>query len=59
VNSNPALDDKLAALSFEDGTVLDHVMRSDATRERALLETKCAAPNLPLLLILVPNLSSY
>jgi hypothetical protein len=43
VNNSPALDDKLAALSFEDGTVLDHVMRSDATRERALLEAKRAA----------------
>jgi len=40
VNSNSVFDDELAALSFEDGTVLDHVMRSDATRERALLEAK-------------------
>lgn len=40
VNSYSALDDKLTALSLNDGTVLDHVVRSDATRERALLEAK-------------------
>ena len=43
MNSSSALNDKLATLSFEDGTVLDHVMRSDAARERALLDAKRAA----------------
>lgn len=45
VNNYSELDDKLGALSFEDGTVLEHVMRSDATRERALLEAKREASN--------------
>lgn len=40
VNSNSALDSKLAGMSFEDGTVLEHVMRSDANRERAIVEAR-------------------
>ncbi|KAG6918113.1 hypothetical protein DXG01_016300 [Tephrocybe rancida] len=39
VNSS-TLDESLATLRFEDGTVLEHVMRSDANRERLLAETK-------------------
>ncbi|GLB34832.1 putative ABC transporter [Lyophyllum shimeji] len=39
VNSS-TLDESLAALRFEDGTVLEHVMRSDAHRERARIEAK-------------------
>ncbi|KAG6833688.1 hypothetical protein H0H87_002884 [Tephrocybe sp. NHM501043] len=39
VNSS-TLDESLAALRFEDGTVLEHVMRSDANRERLLAESK-------------------
>lgn len=40
VNSNSALNEKLAGMSFEDGTVLEHVMRSDANRERAIVEAR-------------------
>ncbi|RDB21149.1 putative ABC transporter ATP-binding protein YheS [Hypsizygus marmoreus] len=40
VNSNSNLDETLANLKFEDGTILEHVMRSDARRERALVEAK-------------------
>ncbi|KAF9458819.1 P-loop containing nucleoside triphosphate hydrolase protein, partial [Collybia nuda] len=40
VNSNSSLDEKLVELSFDDGTVLEHVMRSDANRERAIVEAK-------------------
>ncbi|KNZ78435.1 hypothetical protein J132_00798 [Termitomyces sp. J132] len=39
VNSS-TLDESLAALRFEDMTVLEHVIRSDARRERALAEVK-------------------
>ncbi|KAG5635865.1 hypothetical protein H0H81_009848 [Sphagnurus paluster] len=38
--NDTSLDDSLAKLSFDDGTVLEHVMRSDASRERALIEAK-------------------
>ncbi|KAG6867032.1 hypothetical protein C0991_003950 [Blastosporella zonata] len=39
VNSS-TLDESLVALRFEDGTVLEHVMRSDANREHLLAEAK-------------------
>ena len=42
VNSNSGLDENLGALNFQDGTVLDYVLRSDAKRERALVEAKRA-----------------
>ncbi|KAG6851261.1 hypothetical protein H0H93_011697 [Arthromyces matolae] len=38
VNSNTTLDEGLAALHFNGGTVLEHVVRSDVKRERALAE---------------------
>ncbi|KAF8077817.1 ABC transporter ATP-binding protein uup-1 [Lyophyllum atratum] len=40
VVTSSTLDESLAALSFEDGTVLEHVMRSDANRERSRIEAK-------------------
>ena len=43
VNSN-ILDESLAAMQVEDITVLEHVMRSEARRERALAEAKCTHP---------------